>query len=236
MPGGRLSPDDRRLIAAGLARGLGYAEIARRLSRPTSTVSREVTRNGGPGRYRAELAQAATAVRSRRRTPRPKPVEKPSGVDEYGRDPVLLTEVSDRFALLFAQFGMPRMAAAVLARLYAADSGSLTAAELAAQLRVSPATVSAAVGRLEERALIRRDRDPGTRRDRYVIDESAWYRTTLAGARVNERLAAQARHGADALGVATPAGLRLLGMGDYLERVGLDMVRSAERWRPRLDQ
>ncbi|MEU1208265.1 MarR family transcriptional regulator [Nocardia sp. NPDC005825] len=149
---------------------------------------------------------------------------------------MLLTEVSDRFALLFAQFGMPRMAAAVLARLYAADSGSLTAAELVAQLRVSPATVSAAVGRLEERALIRRDRDPGTRRDRYVIDESAWYRATLAGALVNERLAAQARHGADALGVATPAGLRLLGMGDYLERVGLDMVRSAERWRPRLDQ
>nr|WP_246023948.1 helix-turn-helix domain-containing protein [Nocardia yunnanensis] len=126
------------------------------------------------------------------------------------------------------------MASAVLARLYAADSGSLTAADLVAHLRVSPATVSAAVGYLEEQALIRRDRDQGSRRDRYRIDESAWYRTTLAGARANERLAAKARDGADTLGAATPAGLRLLGMSQYLERVGLDMVRSAERWRAQL--
>ena len=42
MPGGRLTQEDRRHIAAGLAEGLGYAEIARRLGRPTSTVSREV--------------------------------------------------------------------------------------------------------------------------------------------------------------------------------------------------
>ncbi|MFE3223426.1 hypothetical protein [Nocardia sp. NPDC059228] len=99
---------------------------------------------------------------------------------------------------------------------------------------MSPATVSAAVGYLQEQALIRRDRDPGSRRDRYVIDESAWYRATLAGARTNERLAAMARDGADALGSATPAGVRLLDMSEYLERVGLDMVRSAERWRAHL--
>nr|WP_328290543.1 MarR family transcriptional regulator [Nocardia aurantiaca] len=136
--------------------------------------------------------------------------------------------------MLFAQAGMPRMASAVLARLYVADSGSLTAAELVGDLRVSPATVSAAVGYLEERALIRRDRDPGSRRDRYVIDESAWYRATLADARAHERLAATARDGADTLGSATPAGVRLLGMSQYLERVGLDMVRSAERWRAQL--
>ncbi|BAW09995.1 GbsR/MarR family transcriptional regulator [Nocardia seriolae] len=231
MPGGRLGPEDRRLIAAGLSRGLGYADIARQLNRPTSTVSREVTRNGGPGRYRAEVAQAATAVRSRRRTLRPRLAEKPSGTDEYGRSPALLAEFSADFAMLFAQSGMPKMASAVLARLYAADSGSLTAAELVALLRVSPATVSAAVGYLEEQALIRRDRDPGSRRDRYFIDESAWYRATLAGARANGRLAAKARDGADALGAGTPAGMRLLGMSEYLERVSLDMVRSAERWR-----
>ncbi|MGW4243401.1 helix-turn-helix domain-containing protein [Nocardia sp. NPDC004722] len=234
MPGGRLSQEDRRLIAAGLADGLGYADIARQLHRPTSTVSREVTRNGGPGRYRADLAQAATAVRSRRRAPRPKRPENPSGADGYGRSEALLAEFSGQFAALFAEAGMPKMASAVLARLYAADSGSLTAAELVAHLRVSPATVSAAVGRLEEQALIRRDRDPGSRRDRYFIDESAWYRATLASARANERLAAKARDGADALGSATPAGLRLLGMSEYLERVGLDMVRSAERWRAQL--
>ncbi|MFD0661872.1 helix-turn-helix domain-containing protein [Thermocatellispora tengchongensis] len=50
MPGGRLTYEDRQAIASGLADGLDYAEIARRLARPTSTVTREVARNGGPCR------------------------------------------------------------------------------------------------------------------------------------------------------------------------------------------
>ncbi|ANZ21079.1 Helix-turn-helix domain [Streptomyces noursei ATCC 11455] len=53
MPGRRLTRAERQQIAAGLAQRLNYADIARRLDRPTSTVSREVARNGGPARYRA---------------------------------------------------------------------------------------------------------------------------------------------------------------------------------------
>ncbi|MET9112347.1 helix-turn-helix domain-containing protein, partial [Streptomyces zhihengii] len=49
MGGGRLTPRDREDIEAGLAAGLACAAIARRLGRPTSTVSREVARNGGRG-------------------------------------------------------------------------------------------------------------------------------------------------------------------------------------------
>ena len=48
MPGGRLTQEDRRRIAAWLAEGLSHAEIGRRLSRPTSTITREVSRNRGP--------------------------------------------------------------------------------------------------------------------------------------------------------------------------------------------
>ncbi|MEV6070304.1 helix-turn-helix domain-containing protein [Nocardia sp. NPDC052001] len=234
MPGGRLTPEDRRRIATGLTQGLGYAEIARQLGRPTSTVSREVTRNGGPGDYRADLAHAATVVRSRRRVARPRRIEKPPGADEYGRLPAVVGDFSAQFAELFVRTGVPKMAAAVLARLYAADSGSITAGELVRYLRVSPATVSAAVGYLEGQQLIRRERDAGTRRDRYFLDESAWYRATLASARANEALAAKARDGAATLGMNSPAGQRLLGMSEYLEKVGLDMVRSAERWRTQL--
>ncbi|MFU9038428.1 helix-turn-helix domain-containing protein [Streptomyces sp. RCH5-5] len=51
-------------IAAGLARHLSYADIARRLNRPASTLSREVARNGALARYRAELAQLATTHRA----------------------------------------------------------------------------------------------------------------------------------------------------------------------------
>ncbi|MEU9115108.1 helix-turn-helix domain-containing protein, partial [Streptomyces sp. NPDC048483] len=63
MPGARLTQAERQQIAVGLADGLAYAEIARRLARPTSTITREVTRNGGPTGYRADLAHRATQQR-----------------------------------------------------------------------------------------------------------------------------------------------------------------------------
>ena len=64
MPGIRLGLEERETVGLGLARGECFAEIARRLSRPTSTVSREVARNGGRGCYRATIAQKATGVRA----------------------------------------------------------------------------------------------------------------------------------------------------------------------------
>ncbi len=67
MPGGRLTQQERQQIALGLADGLAYAEIARRLDRPTSTITREVMRNGGPTGYRADLAHRATERRAHRR-------------------------------------------------------------------------------------------------------------------------------------------------------------------------
>ncbi|MFD3481484.1 helix-turn-helix domain-containing protein, partial [Streptomyces sp. NPDC058695] len=67
MPGGRLSQHERQEIARGLADGLAYAEIARRLDRPTSTVTREVMRNGGPTSYHADQAHRATERRAHRR-------------------------------------------------------------------------------------------------------------------------------------------------------------------------
>ena len=82
MPGGRLTDEDRQQIASGLGEGLGYAEIARRLGRPTSTVSREVDRNGGTRGYRADHAQQATRRRARRRGP----TGPAHAVDAYGRD------------------------------------------------------------------------------------------------------------------------------------------------------
>lgn len=66
MPGGRLTQQERHQIAQGLADGLAYAEIARGLERPTSTITREVLRNGGPAGYRADLAQHATEHRAHR--------------------------------------------------------------------------------------------------------------------------------------------------------------------------
>jgi IS30 family transposase len=61
-----LSVAEREEISLGLARGEGVREIARRLGREPSTVSREITRNGGPDRYRAHRADAVARERARR--------------------------------------------------------------------------------------------------------------------------------------------------------------------------
>ncbi len=67
MPGRRLSSVEREEISRGVAEGMAYAEIARALSRPTSTVSREVARNGGRCAYRAWRGQMRAVARGRRR-------------------------------------------------------------------------------------------------------------------------------------------------------------------------
>jgi IS30 family transposase len=52
-----LSVSEREEISRGLAAGEDMREIARRINRAASTVSREVARNGGTTQYRAELAE-----------------------------------------------------------------------------------------------------------------------------------------------------------------------------------
>ena len=69
VSGRYLSAAEREEIAVGLARELPVREIARRLGRSPSTVSREVARNSVRGIYRAHLAQREAAERARRPKP-----------------------------------------------------------------------------------------------------------------------------------------------------------------------
>ena len=66
VSGRYLSAAEREEIAVGLAAGLSLREIARRLRRSASTVSREVARNSVRGVYRAHLAQREARERARR--------------------------------------------------------------------------------------------------------------------------------------------------------------------------
>ncbi len=222
MPGGRLTHQDRRHIALGLAEGLGYAEIARHLGRPTSTVSREVGRNGGPDGYRPDHAHQATRWRARRRGPASAP-QPPAVTDVHGRDPEAVRGFVERFAALMVGTGLPRMAARVLTCLVTHDSGALTAAELVQRLQVSPASVSKAVAYLEGLDVIRRERGP-RRRERYIIDDGVWLRTWLTSARTNARWAETARGGAEIFDTATPAGARLEHMSHFFARLSEDMT------------
>ena len=61
-----LTEAQREEISRGLVEGVSLREVARRLGKPASTISREVARNGGREAYRATKAEAATWVRARR--------------------------------------------------------------------------------------------------------------------------------------------------------------------------
>src|SRR6476646_9457941 len=129
MPGGRLTQPERQQIASGLADGLAYAEIARRLDRPTSTVTREVMRNGGPTAYRADLAHRATERRThRRRRATPRGPEAPP--QAHGRDVEAVREYEEMFTTILMQSGLNKLMSRVLVCLYTTDAGSLTASEL----------------------------------------------------------------------------------------------------------
>ncbi|MFE9576407.1 helix-turn-helix domain-containing protein [Nocardia sp. NPDC006044] len=225
MPGGRLTLHERECIAAALAEGLGYTQIARQLDRPASTVSREVTRNGGPGRYRADRAHRATAARARRS----KAATQPTASAGFPAGNEALRDFATRFTDLLVYDGMPRMQARVLTALHLTDSGRLTAADLAHQLAVSPASISTAVNALEKRDLIRRDRATH-RRDHYYIDDNTWHRTTLNLAQAAQAKVEAARLGAQLLGPTTPAGARLHHIAQYLDYLGNQMVQVVERW------
>ncbi|MCC6380849.1 MAG: IS30 family transposase, partial [Burkholderiales bacterium] len=53
-----LRAEEREEISRGLAAGCSLREVARRLGRNASTISRELERNGGPAAYRAAAADA----------------------------------------------------------------------------------------------------------------------------------------------------------------------------------
>jgi IS30 family transposase len=61
-----LSLVEREEISRGIAAGLSARSIAGRIDRPSSTVSREICRNGGRDAYRALAADAAAFDRARR--------------------------------------------------------------------------------------------------------------------------------------------------------------------------
>ncbi|WP_275670101.1 GbsR/MarR family transcriptional regulator [Kribbella speibonae] len=223
MPGGRLSHQDRLEIAAGLADGLGYAEIARQLDRPTSTVSREIARNGGPTGYRADHAHYATASRARRRRSTPTPAD--GWADEWTG--AARRAYVERFATMMVDGGLPRMASRVLALLYTSDTRTLTAADLVRTLRVSPASISKAIGYLERVGMVFREPDPVRRMQHYVIAEDVWLKAWEISARTNHNWAETAAEGVDLVGRDTPAGERLTQMAEFFERLSEDMSGGA---------
>jgi DNA-binding transcriptional regulator GbsR (MarR family) len=137
----------------------------------------------------------------------------------------------ESFAAALVEAGVPPMPARVFVALLATDDGGLTADELATRLQVSRAAISGAVNYLDTVGLTSRERQPGTRRYRYVLRDPSWYTVVARRERVLDHWIAATRQGVDALGPATPAGKRLAESLAFFEFLRQEMAGVLARWR-----
>ncbi|MFE0444093.1 GbsR/MarR family transcriptional regulator [Streptomyces sp. PDY-4] len=152
----------------------------------------------------------------------------PSGTD---RDPEAVSRFVEHFAAQLVEAGLPRMPARVFAALLASDTGVLTSAELGERLQISPAAVSGAVRYLAQQHMVSREREPGSRRERYRVHGDQWYEALTNREAVIKRWEDALREGVTSLGAATPAGRRLAETLAFFEFVEKEIDSMMDRWR-----
>ncbi|MET7616110.1 MarR family transcriptional regulator [Streptomyces sp. NPDC005408] len=155
---------------------------------------------------------------------------------ESGRDDETVSRFVERFAAQLVEAGMPRMPSRVFAALLASDAGTLTSAELGEQLRISPAAVSGAVRYLAQQHMVSREREPGSRRERYRVHSNQWYEALTNRDAVLKRWEDALREGVTSLGPDTPAGRRLAETVAFFEFVHGELVGLMERWSVRREE
>ncbi|MFI6207462.1 GbsR/MarR family transcriptional regulator [Streptomyces sp. NPDC051041] len=151
--------------------------------------------------------------------------------DGTRRDPEAVSRFVEHFAAQLVEAGLPRMPARVFAALLASDSGALTSAELGEQLRISPGAVSGAVRYLAQVHMLSREREPGSRRERYRVHSDQWYETLTSREAVLKRWEDALREGVAGLGADTPAGRRIAETLAFFEFLEQEFTALMERWR-----
>ncbi|WP_191971644.1 MULTISPECIES: GbsR/MarR family transcriptional regulator [Streptomyces] len=147
------------------------------------------------------------------------------------RDQEAVTRFVESFAAQLVEAGMQRMPARIFAALLSSDEGAMTSAELGEQLRISPAAVSGAVRYLAQQHMVSREREPGSRRERYRVHSNQWYEALTNREAVIKRWEGALRDGVTSLGAGTPAGRRMAETLAFFEFVEGEIAAMMERWR-----
>jgi predicted transcriptional regulator len=126
--------------------------------------------------------------------------------------------------------GLPRLPSRVFAALVVDDDGRMTSAELAETLAVSPAAVSGAVKFLGQIGFLHRERERGSRKDVYVVDDDAWLGAMMRKDQTYAPMMTALAGALDGLGPDAPAAHRLWLMREFLTFVDAEMDGLAERW------
>ncbi|RPK80063.1 MULTISPECIES: MarR family transcriptional regulator [Streptomyces] len=136
----------------------------------------------------------------------------------------------ERFAAQLVQAGMARMPARVFAALLSSERGALTSAELSERLKISPAAVSGAVRHLAQVNMVSREREPGSRRERYRVQSDQWYDALLERDAVLKNWQATMREGVDHFGLDTPQGRRINNTLEFFRFLEKELGSLTQRW------
>ncbi|MFJ4687159.1 GbsR/MarR family transcriptional regulator [Streptomyces sp. NPDC088789] len=176
--------------------------------------------------------------RTKEPVPEPVPVPVPESVPvpDAGRDPETVSKFVEAFAAQLVEAGMQRMPARVFAALLASDAGAMTSAELGEQLQVSPAAVSGAVRYLAQVHMVGREREPGSRRERYRVHSDQWYEALTSRDAILSRWRRTLREGVESLGPTSPPGRRLAETVAFFDFLEGEVAALMERWREHRQQ
>jgi DNA-binding transcriptional regulator GbsR (MarR family) len=154
-------------------------------------------------------------------------------VAEGEPDEAAVRQFVEDFAATMTASGVPRMPARVFGCLLLSRDGRLTAAELAERLQVSPAAISGAIQYLDTVHLVRRTREPGGRRDQYVVEHDVWYQATFSQNDLLRRWIDQLGDGLALVGEQSAAGARLSETRDFFIFLIDELDQMRRRWAER---
>ncbi|MFI6941340.1 GbsR/MarR family transcriptional regulator [Streptomyces sp. NPDC050418] len=137
----------------------------------------------------------------------------------------------EKFAAQLVEAGMPRMPSRVFAGLLASETGVMTSAELGKELQISPAAVSGAIRYLSQVHMVSREREPGSRRERYRVHSSSWYEALTNRESILKRWEATLKEGVSMLGPETDAGRRIAETLEFFTFLDNELGTLMDRWR-----
>jgi DNA-binding transcriptional regulator GbsR (MarR family) len=146
-------------------------------------------------------------------------------------DPEAVSRFVEAFASQLVEAGLGRMPARVFAALLASEEGVLTSAELGERLRVSPAAVSGAVRYLSQVAMVSREREPGSRRERYRVHSNQWYEMLTDRETMLRRWEHTMREGVATMGPDSRPGQRIAETLEFFSYMKSELEAMMERWR-----
>jgi hypothetical protein len=144
--------------------------------------------------------------------------------------PDALSGYIERFASVLTDSGIPRMPSRVFAALITQNDGRLTSQQLSDLLDISPAAVSGAVRYLSQFNLVTREREPGTRRDRYRVLDEVWQQALFERDTIMARWETSLAEGVTVVGADTPAGRRLTESVAMFQFLRGELSGMLERW------